>query len=40
MSFKLEFNLYCKWNIIENYDLFTLNNYDLIKETNEAYCIM
>ena len=24
----------------ENFDLFTLNNYELIKETNKAYCIM
>lgn len=24
----------------ENYDLFTLNNYDSVLETNKAYCIM
>ena len=24
----------------ENYDLFTRNNYETLKETNKAYCIM
>ena len=24
----------------ENYNLFTLNNYESLKETNKAYCIM